>query len=48
MGYVTDPPRGEEYWIPTDPRFQHAEDLVKYIKEHPTFSGHFCVGVAGK
>ncbi|KAG9091222.1 hypothetical protein FS749_016709 [Ceratobasidium sp. UAMH 11750] len=42
-----DPPRGEEYWIPTDPRFQHAEDLVTYIKQHPTFSSHFCVGVAG-
>ncbi|QRV99697.1 methylenetetrahydrofolate reductase [Ceratobasidium sp. AG-Ba] len=42
-----DPPRGEEYWIPTDPRFQHAEDLVTYIKQHPVFSTHFCVGVAG-
>ncbi|KAG9125481.1 hypothetical protein FRC07_007434 [Ceratobasidium sp. 392] len=42
-----DPPRGEEYWIPTDPRFQHAEDLVTYIKQHPTFSSHFCIGVAG-
>ncbi|KEP53927.1 methylenetetrahydrofolate reductase [Rhizoctonia solani 123E] len=42
-----DPPRGEEYWIPTDPRFQHAEDLVTYIKQHPTFASHFCVGVAG-
>ncbi|KAG8719776.1 hypothetical protein FRC09_010644, partial [Ceratobasidium sp. 395] len=42
-----DPPRGEEYWIPTDPRFQHAEDLVTYIKQHPTFSNHFCIGVAG-
>ncbi|KAL5635281.1 hypothetical protein ACGC1H_004161 [Rhizoctonia solani] len=42
-----DPPRGGEYWIPTDPRFQHAEDLVTYIKQHPTFASHFCVGVAG-
>ncbi|KAG9124492.1 hypothetical protein FRC07_011450 [Ceratobasidium sp. 392] len=42
-----DPPRGEEYWIPTDPRFQHAEDLVIYIKQHPTSSSHFCIGVAG-
>ncbi|KAF8599080.1 MTHFR-domain-containing protein [Ceratobasidium sp. AG-I] len=42
-----DPPRGEEYWIPTDPRFQHAEDLVTYIRQHPTFSSHFCIGVAG-
>lgn len=43
-----DPPRGEEYWIPTDPRFQHALDLVTYIKESPEFSSYFCVGVAGK
>ncbi|KAF8733430.1 Methylenetetrahydrofolate reductase, partial [Rhizoctonia solani] len=42
-----DPPRGEEYWIPTDPRFQHAEDLVTYIKQHPKFGNHFCIGVAG-
>ncbi|KAH7313233.1 methylenetetrahydrofolate reductase-domain-containing protein [Rhizoctonia solani] len=42
-----DPPRGEEYWIPADPRFQHAEDLVTYIKQHPTFGNHFCIGVAG-
>ncbi|KAI0070689.1 MTHFR-domain-containing protein [Panus rudis PR-1116 ss-1] len=40
-----DPPRGEEYWIPTDPRFQHAVDLVSYIKSTPEFSD-FCVGVA--
>ncbi|CEL51486.1 hypothetical protein RSOLAG1IB_00021 [Rhizoctonia solani AG-1 IB] len=42
-----DPPRGEEYWIPTDPRFRHAEDLVTYIRQHPKFGSHFCVGVAG-
>ncbi|THH12009.1 hypothetical protein EW145_g283 [Phellinidium pouzarii] len=41
-----DPPRGEEYWIPTDPRFTHAIDLVKYIKSSPEFSSSFCVGVA--
>lgn len=39
-----DPPRGEEYWIAADSRFQLASDLVKYIKQrHP---GYFCVGVA--
>ncbi|KAH9446266.1 hypothetical protein Pst134EA_030187 [Puccinia striiformis f. sp. tritici] len=39
-----DPPRGTENWIPTDQQFQHAIDLVKYIrKEHQT---HFCIGVA--
>ncbi|CEH12264.1 5,10-methylenetetrahydrofolate reductase [Ceraceosorus bombacis] len=40
-----DPPRGSEYWTPSDNRFQHAEDLVRYIR-----SGHgdwFSIGVAG-
>ncbi|KDQ61166.1 hypothetical protein JAAARDRAFT_55867 [Jaapia argillacea MUCL 33604] len=41
-----DPPRGEEYWIPTDPRFNHAIDLVKYIRSSPEFSPQFCIGVA--
>ncbi|KAG8899819.1 hypothetical protein FRB99_006434 [Tulasnella sp. 403] len=38
-----DPPRGEEYWIPTDPRFMHAVDLVRYIREE--FGDYFCIGV---
>ncbi|GBE81900.1 methylenetetrahydrofolate reduct [Sparassis latifolia] len=41
-----DPPRGEEYWIPTDRRFTHGADLVSYIKSSPEFSSGFCVGVA--
>ncbi|PCH37893.1 methylenetetrahydrofolate reduct [Wolfiporia cocos MD-104 SS10] len=41
-----DPPRGEEYWIPTDPRFTHGADLVSYIKSSPEFASSFCVGVA--
>ncbi|KAF9520531.1 hypothetical protein BS47DRAFT_1287077 [Hydnum rufescens UP504] len=41
-----DPPRGSEYWIPTDPRFVHASDLVAYIRSHPEFGSHFCIGVA--
>ncbi|KAI0664750.1 methylenetetrahydrofolate reduct [Cubamyces menziesii] len=40
-----DPPRGKEHWEPTDPRFQHGVDLVRYIKTTPEFT-HFCVGVA--
>ncbi|KAL4244857.1 methylenetetrahydrofolate reductase family protein [Abortiporus biennis] len=40
-----DSPRGDEYWIPTDPRFNHAIDLVKHIRSKPEFSD-FCVGVA--
>ena len=42
----SDPPRGKEHWIPTDPRFQHGVDLVKYIKSTPEFAD-LCVGVAG-
>ncbi|CCL99999.1 uncharacterized protein FIBRA_02024 [Fibroporia radiculosa] len=41
-----DPPRGEEYWIPTDPRFTYGVDLVSYIRSSPEFSSEFCVGVA--
>jgi len=41
-----DPPRGQEYWMPTDPRFVHGIDLVKHIRSSPQFSSHFCVGVA--
>ncbi|KZO90499.1 MTHFR-domain-containing protein [Calocera viscosa TUFC12733] len=39
-----DPPRGEEYWIPCDPQFQHASDLVKYIRQR--HGDEFCIGVA--
>ncbi|KIJ35692.1 hypothetical protein M422DRAFT_113291, partial [Sphaerobolus stellatus SS14] len=42
-----DPPRGAEYWIPTDPRFVHAKDLVAYIRSEPEYAEQFCVGVAG-
>ncbi|KAF8261074.1 methylenetetrahydrofolate reduct [Lactarius quietus] len=41
-----DPPRGEEYWIPTDPRFTHGKDLVSYIRSTPEFSEAFSIGVA--
>ena len=46
-GVPLDPPRGEEYWIPTDPRFSHALDLVSYIRSSPEFSDAFSLGVAG-
>ncbi|CAN6669515.1 hypothetical protein TRVA0_041S01288 [Trichomonascus vanleenenianus] len=40
-----DPPRGEEYhWVNNDSQFQHAVDLVRYIKEK--YGEWFCVGVA--
>lgn len=40
-----DPPRGHEYWTPVDSEFQHAIDLVKYIRKH--YGDTFCIGVAG-
>jgi len=40
-----DPPKGEEYWIPTDPRFSHAVDLISYISSSPEFSKVFSIGV---
>ncbi|SPO48687.1 related to MET12 - methylenetetrahydrofolate reductase [Moesziomyces antarcticus] len=40
-----DPPRGEEYWVAADERFQHATDLVRYIRD--SHGDHFCIGVAG-
>ncbi|GJJ12515.1 hypothetical protein Clacol_006758 [Clathrus columnatus] len=42
-----DPPRGTEHWIPTDPQFVHAQDLVEYIRASDEFSKQFCIGVAG-
>ncbi|EGN95593.1 hypothetical protein SERLA73DRAFT_95124 [Serpula lacrymans var. lacrymans S7.3] len=41
-----DPPRGQEHWIPIDPRFNHGIDLVTYIRSHQYFSSDFCIGVA--
>lgn len=43
---LQDPPRGEEYWIASDSSFQHATDLVRYIRQK--YGGWFCIGVAGK
>jgi methylenetetrahydrofolate reductase (NADPH) len=40
-----DPPRGEEYWVASSDEFQHATDLVKYIRKH--HGDYFCIGVAG-
>jgi hypothetical protein len=47
MATLTDPPRGQEYWVATDPRFVHGIDLVTYIRSSPEFSSSFCIGVAG-
>ncbi|KAI8371619.1 methylenetetrahydrofolate reductase-domain-containing protein [Radiomyces spectabilis] len=40
-----DPPRGHEYWTPCDNGFNHAVDLVRYIREQ--YGDYFCIGVAG-
>lgn len=45
--FLKDPPRGEEEWIPSDPRFTRAADLVSYIRSVPDYSSWFCIGVAG-
>ena len=45
--FLKDPPRGQESWIPIDPRFKHAIDLITYIRSTPEFSSDFCIGVAG-
>ncbi|GAA6026943.1 hypothetical protein JCM8097_005983 [Rhodosporidiobolus ruineniae] len=40
-----DPPRGEEYWTAASDDFQHATDLVRYIRRE--YGDQFCIGVAG-
>ena len=45
---TADPPRGQEEWIPIDPRFKHGIDLVKFIRSSPEFASDFCIGVAGQ
>ena len=29
-----DPPRGQEYWVPSNGEFNYAVDLVNYIRLH--------------
>ncbi|KDQ07246.1 hypothetical protein BOTBODRAFT_120303 [Botryobasidium botryosum FD-172 SS1] len=41
------PPHGSDHWIPADPRFVHAADLVAYIRSIPEYADYFCIGVAG-
>ncbi|WVQ85878.1 methylenetetrahydrofolate reductase [Cryptococcus sp. DSM 104549] len=43
-----DPPRSEEYAVDPEPvpdYFQHADDLVRYIRQQ--HGDYFCIGVAG-
>jgi methylenetetrahydrofolate reductase (NADPH) len=39
-----DPPRGQEYWVPSSGEFKYAVDLVKYIRQK--YGDWFCIGVA--
>jgi len=39
-----DPPRGQEYSVPTTGEFSYAVDLVKYIRKN--YGDWFCIGVA--
>ena len=39
-----DPPRGQEYWVPSSGEFQYAVDLIKYIRKK--YGDWFCIGVA--
>ncbi|KAI8097425.1 methylenetetrahydrofolate reductase-domain-containing protein [Halteromyces radiatus] len=40
-----DAPRGHEYWTPIENGFNHAVDLVRYIRQN--YGDYFCIGVAG-
>ncbi|KAJ1914938.1 methylenetetrahydrofolate reductase 1 [Mycoemilia scoparia] len=40
-----DAPHGDEFWTPTDNKFVHAVDLVRYIRQQ--YGDYFCIGVAG-
>jgi methylenetetrahydrofolate reductase (NADPH) len=39
-----DPPRGQEYWVPSSGEFCYAIDLVHYIRKK--YGDYFCIGVA--
>jgi len=39
-----DPPRGQEYWVPSSGEFNYAIDLVNYIRRK--YGDWFCIGVA--
>ncbi|KAF7724259.1 hypothetical protein EC973_001215 [Apophysomyces ossiformis] len=40
-----DPPRGQSTWESCESGFEHAVDLVKYIRKH--YGDYFCIAVAG-
>lgn len=40
-----DPPNGQEEWSAAEGGFEHALDLVKYIRKH--FGNHFDIAIAG-
>lgn len=42
---LLDPPRGEEYWTAASDDFQHATDLVRFVRAK--YGDTFAIGVAG-
>ena len=42
---LVDPPRGEEYWTAASDDFQHATDLVRFVRAK--YGDTFAIGVAG-
>jgi methylenetetrahydrofolate reductase (NADPH) len=41
-----DPPKGQANWESCKEGFEHADDLVRYIREK--YGDYFCIAVAGK
>ena len=41
-----DPPKGQTNWESVENGFEHAIDLVKYIRKQ--YGDYFCIAVAGK
>jgi methylenetetrahydrofolate reductase (NADPH) len=41
-----DPPKGQANWESCKEGFEHADDLVRYIREK--YDDYFCIAVAGK
>lgn len=41
-----DPPKGQANWESCKEGFEHADDLVRYIREK--YNDYFCIAVAGK
>jgi len=40
-----DPPHGQKEWVSTEGGFEHAIDLIQYIRKH--YGDHFDIAIAG-